>query len=179
MGQVIADLRINPKTRTPLGATLHAVGDDLAGTPGPKIVVFVTDGKETCKGDPEAEVARLVELGIEVTMNIVGLALEDPALKADMASWAARGGGVFFDAQDQESLLAAIAATLQAPFRVFDGDGALVASGVVGGAGVPLPVGTYRVEILSDPGTTVEAVEIPPGAGVVLTIPPEAPGGSG
>jgi hypothetical protein len=179
MSGVIADLRINPKTRTPLGATLHAVGEDLAGTPGPKIVVFVTDGKETCKGDPEAEVARLVELGIDVTMNIVGLALDDPALKADMQAWAAEGGGVFFDAQDQESLLAAVAATLQAPFRVFDRDGTLVVSGVVGGAGVTLPVGTYRVEVLSEPLVTFEPVEVPPGTGVVLTVPPETLGTSG
>ena len=170
MDRVIADLPLHRKTRTPLGATLHAVGDDLAGRPGPKLVVFVTDGKETCKGDPAAEVERLVELGVDVTMNIVGFALEDPALKADMESWAAAGGGVFFDAQDQESLLAGIAAALRAPFRVYDRDGALVARGVVGGAPVELPAGTYRVEVLAEPPATFEAVEVAPGEGVVVEV---------
>ena len=172
MDQVIADLPLHRKTRTPLGATLHAVGDDLAERPGPKIVVFVTDGKETCKGDPEAEVERLVELGIDVALNIVGFALEDEALKSDMESWAAAGGGVFFDAQDQDSLLAGIAAALQAPFRVYDSDSVLVRSGVVGGAGVDLPVGTYRVEVLSEPPVTFEAVAVAPGEGVRLEVPP-------
>ena len=171
MSRVIGDLRINRETRTPLGATLHAVGDDLADRPGPKIVVFVTDGKETCKGDPEAEVARLVDLGVDVALNIVGFALEDPALKADMASWAATGGGVFFDAQDQETLLAGIAAALQAPFRVYDRDDVLVGSGVAGGPDVELPPGTYRVEVLSEPLATYDEVVVAPGEGVVIEIP--------
>ena len=173
MDQVIAELPLHRKTRTPLGATLHAVGDDLAGHEGPKIVVFVTDGKETCKGDPAAEVERLVELGVDVTMNIVGFALDDPALKADMESWATAGGGVFFDAQDQEGLLAGVAATLRAPYRVFDPAGALVASGVVGGDQVELPPGRYRVEVLTDPILVLEDVVIP--AGESRTIQLEAP----
>jgi hypothetical protein len=170
MDRVIAELPLHRKTRTPLGATLHAVGDDLAAHEGPKIVVFVTDGKETCKGDPAAEVERLVELGVDVTMNIVGFALEDPALKADMESWAAAGGGVFFDAQDEESLLAGIAAALRAPFRVHGRDGLLVASGVVGGPPVELPAGTYRVEVLAEPPAAFEAVEVSPGEGVVIEV---------
>ena len=54
MSRVIEGLRIDRETRTPLGATLHAVGDGtLASRDGPRLVVLVTDGKETCKGDPE------------------------------------------------------------------------------------------------------------------------------
>jgi hypothetical protein len=132
----------------------------------------VTDGKETCKGDPGAEVDRLVELGIEVALNIVGFALDDDALKADMESWATAGGGVFFDAQDEEGLLAGIAAALRAPYRIHDLDGALVASGVVGGAPVALPTGTYRVEVLTDPPLTIDAVEMAPGGEVTLEVPP-------
>jgi hypothetical protein len=173
MDQVIAELPLHRKTRTPLGATLHAVGDDLADHEGPKIVVFVTDGKETCKGDPAAEVERLVELGVDVALNIVGFALEDEALKADMEAWAQAGGGVFFDAQDQEGLLAGIAAALRAPYRVFDPAGALVADGVVGGPALELPPGRYRVEVLSAPPVTFEEAVVPVGAGLVLEVEPE------
>jgi len=175
MGHVINGLRINRKTRTPLGVTLHAVGDDLADRPGPKIVVFVTDGKETCKGDPEAEVVRLDELGVEVALNIVGFALDDPVLKADMESWATAGGGVFFDAQDQQTLLDGIAAALRAPFRVYDLDGTQVASGVVGGEALELPAGTYRLEVLTDPLATFDEVVVSPAAGLVIEIEPAAP----
>jgi Mg-chelatase subunit ChlD len=170
MDRVIAELPLHRKTRTPLGATLHAVGDDLAAHEGPKIVVFVTDGKETCKGDPAAEVERLVELGVDVALNIVGFALEDPALKADMEAWAEAGGGVFFDAQDQDSLLAGIAAALQAPFRVYDATGTLITDGVVGGPPVELPPGAYRVEVLSAPPVTFEEAIVPVGAGLRLEV---------
>ena len=90
-----------------------------------------------------------------------------------MEAWATAGGGVFFDAQDQESLLAGIAATLRAPYRVFDRDGALVASGVVGGSPVELPTGTYRVEVLSTPPATFEAVTLAPGETVSLEVEPD------
>ncbi len=65
------------------------------------MVVLVTDGQETCKGDPAEEVQRLSALGLEATINIVGLALDDEELKASMEGWAELGGGTFFDAQDR------------------------------------------------------------------------------
>ena len=116
-----------------------------------------------------------MELGVDVALNIVGFALEDPALKADMESWAAAGGGVFFDAQDQETLLAGIAAALRAPFRVYDSDGLLVADGVVGGPALDLPPGHYRVEVLSAPPATFEEVVVPVGAGLRLEVGGEEP----
>ena len=129
-----------------------------AASTGPRVVVVVTDGAENCKGDPAAAVQSLVDAGFDTTVNIVGFALDDEDLKASMASWAELGGGVFFDAQDQAGLSSAIASTLQAPFRVLDATGAVVARGVVGGPPVEVPVGTYRVEVLTDPLTTFDAV---------------------
>ncbi len=49
MARVIGRLKIKG-AKTPIGATLHVVADDLGLRPGPKVVVLVTDGKETCKG---------------------------------------------------------------------------------------------------------------------------------
>ena len=103
-------------------------------------------------------------------MNIVGLALVDADLKARMEGWAAITGGSFFDAQDPEGLSAGIAAALQAPFAVYDKAGEKVAAGVVGGPSLPLPPGTYRVEVLSDPPIVFDDVRIGPGEGVELTV---------
>ena len=141
-----------------------------------QVVVFVTDGKETCKGDPAAEVERLVELGVDVTINIVGFALEDPALKADMESWAAAGGGVFFDAQDQESLLAGIAAALRAPFRVYDRRRRarrLRRRRRPRPSSCP-PAPTGSRSSASRPPRSRRSMS--PGTGVVLTVPPETLG---
>jgi hypothetical protein len=39
--------------KTPLAAALERVATDLGGVDGPKIVVLVTDGEETCGGNPQ------------------------------------------------------------------------------------------------------------------------------
>jgi Mg-chelatase subunit ChlD len=38
--------------KTPLAAALERVAADLSEVDGPKIVVLVTDGEETCGGNP-------------------------------------------------------------------------------------------------------------------------------
>ena len=130
----------------------------------------MTDGEETCKGDPAAEVQRLRDLGLEATINIVGLALDDEKLKAQMEGWAEVGGGTFFDAQDQDSLVAGVAAALRAPYRVYDQAGAVVASGIIGGPAVPVPTGVYRVEVLSDPVQVFTDIDLDPGETAELTV---------
>ncbi|MEJ7901912.1 MAG: VWA domain-containing protein, partial [Thermomicrobiales bacterium] len=54
MAQTIANLPIVNLVRTPIGAALESVAVDLGPGDGPKIVVLVTDGEETCDGDPAA-----------------------------------------------------------------------------------------------------------------------------
>lgn len=163
-------IRIGPGTRTPLARAIEAAGADIGSVEGPRIVVVVTDGAESCKGDPEAAVRGLVEAGFDTTVNIVGLALDDEALKEQMAGWAVAGGGTFFDAQDQAGLSAGMAAALRAPYRVYDDEGALVGQGIVGDAAVTVQPGTYRVEVLSEPPIVIEGVEIAPGAASTLTV---------
>jgi hypothetical protein len=170
MAARIARVRIAKGTKTPLGATLHQVGSDLAGVHGPAVVVLVTDGQETCKGDPAAEARALVGQGLDVRLNIVGFAIDDPALQADIARWAALGHGASYQAGDARQLGAAIARALAAPFRVLDQEGVPVAGGTVGGDPVPVPPGTYRVEVLTDPVATFEAVVVASGAGVDLVL---------
>ncbi|HET7055450.1 MAG TPA: VWA domain-containing protein, partial [Thermomicrobiales bacterium] len=131
--------------RTPIGASLEQVANDLAGVDGPKIVVLVTDGEETCGGDPAAAIQSLIDQGIDVQVNIVGFALDDDALRAQFRDWARIGNGSYFDATNAEELDQAIAKAVLAPFRVLDADGNVVASGTVGGDPVELPAGTYTV----------------------------------
>ena len=45
------------RAKTPIGASLLAAKDDLAGVEGPATVVLVTDGEETCEGDPPAAIS--------------------------------------------------------------------------------------------------------------------------
>ncbi|MFV2062814.1 MAG: VWA domain-containing protein, partial [Chloroflexota bacterium] len=167
--KLVSKLSAPKKVRTPLGAAIAAVADDLGEVEGARIVVLVTDGDETCGGDPDAAIEALKASGIDVNVNIVGFALEDQALKDQMAAWAAAGGGNYYDASIADELAASLAQALAAPFRVYTaGTDEPLASGTVGGAGVLLEPGTYRVEVLSDPLVVFEDVIIEGGTDATL-----------
>jgi hypothetical protein len=156
--------------KTPLGTALERVAADLSEVDGPKIVVLVTDGEETCGGNPQRAIRELVNQGIDVRVNIVGFAVDDEGLKEQFEEWARIGGGRFFDAACADELGEAIAAALQPPFEVRDTAGAVIGSGVVDGDAVRVPPGTYAVEIRSDPPRDFADVVVGNGEELVLSL---------
>ncbi len=171
VNEIIAGIEAKNLAKTPIAASLRLVAEDLATATGQKVVVLVTDGEETCDGDPGAEIAALRAQGIDVRVNIVGFAIDDPALQATFEEWAALGGGAYFNANNAGELDTAVSQALAAPFRVLNATGVEVARGVVNGDTVDLPAGSYRVEILTEP-TQQLPVTIPGGASVTLSIEP-------
>ena len=135
-------------------------------------MILVTDGEETCGGDPAAEIKALRAQGIDVRINIVGFDVDDAALQATFAQWAELGGGFYFNASNAKELDAAVASALRAPFRVLDASGAIVASGVVNGAPLNLSAGVYTVEVLTEPVRRYEQVKVEGGQPVQLTVNP-------
>lgn len=133
--------------KTPIAASLAATSEDLAAAAGPRVVVLVTDGEETCGGDPEAEIAALRAQGVQVTVNIVGFAVDDSAVAATLAAWAAQGGGRYLPAGDEAGLAAAMDQAVLEGFAVRDATGKTVAEGQVGGDPVSLPAGVYQVDV--------------------------------
>jgi Mg-chelatase subunit ChlD len=136
--------------KTPIGDSLLRVKEDLAGAKGPAVVVLVTDGEETCDGDPKAAIETLRAAGFDVRVNIVGFAIDELALKETFETWARAGGGSYFDAADAAGLSSAFRASLRLPYEV-EQDDKVIAAGVVNGDALELPPGTYQVEILSNP----------------------------
>jgi hypothetical protein len=136
--------------KTPIGDSLTRVKQDLAGTKGAAIVVLVTDGEETCGGDPKAAIQSLRAAGFDVRVNIVGFAVDELALKEQFETWARVGGGTYFDAADGAALGRAIRASLRLPYEV-EKDGTVVATGAVNGDALELPPSRYQVKILSNP----------------------------
>ena len=134
------------RAKTPIGASLLAVKDDLAAVEGPATVVLVTDGEETCDGDPPAAIDALKRAGIDVRVNIVGFAIDDLALKETFEAWARAGGGRYVEADDGAELAEAMSSSLKRSFEVLDGE-RVVATGTVNGDPVTLVVGTYRVRL--------------------------------
>lgn len=145
---------------TPLAASIDAVADDLKDAAGPKIVVLVTDGEETCvDGNPNAPLTSIVNLratGIDVRINIVGYAIDDEALADRFQQWARAGGGDYYPANDAAGLQKSIEKALSIPYRVTNAHGKEMATGVVGDPGHALPVGKYTVELQRQPTQTIE-----------------------
>ena len=146
--------------RTPIGDSLALVADDLDDADGQKLIILITDGEETCDGDPAGAIADLKEAGHDVRINIVGFAIDDAALKAEFESWARMGGGLYFNASSAEELESALQEAMRPKFQVLDGTGAIIAAGTTGGEALELPAGTYSLKVLTSPVQTFNDVTI-------------------
>ena len=133
--------------KTPIAATLQQAGGDLAGKPGPSLIILLTDGEETCDGDPAAVISSLRNSGLDVRVNIVGFAIDELMLRESFASWAALGGGQYIDARNAAELSAGLSSAIERSFEVFGADGKQVASGLVNGLAVELLPGEYRLQL--------------------------------
>lgn len=96
--------RLIPYGYTPIADSLFKAGDDLQAVEADsRMIILITDGEETCGGDPIATAKHLCEMGIELETNIIGFDLE-PAT-ADLMRKAAKAGcGSYVDAQNAREL---------------------------------------------------------------------------
>jgi hypothetical protein len=146
--------------KTPIGQSLALVANDLETATGQKIIILVTDGEETCEGNPQAEIEKLKQEGFDVRVNIVGFAIEDEALKATFSRWAELGGGLYFNATSGEELGDAMRQALETKFNVLNSAGEVVAAGMTNGDPVSVPAGSYTVRVLTTPPLVFEDVRL-------------------
>jgi Mg-chelatase subunit ChlD len=149
--------------KTPIGASLLKVRDDLKGVEGPMLVVLVTDGEETCGGDPKAAIQALRSAGLDVRVNIVGFAVDEVVLKETFREWARVGNGGYFDAQNGEQLKNAMRATLRPTYQVLAG-ARVMTTGTVNGDPIEIPPGNYKGRVLGAPARDIGEVAVEGGA---------------
>lgn len=170
MTATIADIEPQFDANTAIAASLDQVPSDMADATGKVIVVLLTDGQETCNGDPAASIQALIDQGFDVRVDIVGLDIADPALQAEFRRWADITGGQYYGAASSDSLISALSRSLGITYLVQDEDGNGVAVGIIGGDALDLPPGTYTINILSAPDIQLEPVTITVGETVEVTI---------
>ena len=158
MMQRISQVNAKNLAKTPIADSLAKVAEDLKSVKGKKVVILVTDGEETCDGDPAKVIADLKAQGIDIRVNIVGFAIDDRALKEEFKRWASIGNGSYFDARDQRSLDAAVKKALQVPFKVYDKQGKILAKSTVGAEPIILPEGKYKIVIESAQPVVYEGI---------------------
>jgi hypothetical protein len=159
----IAGLEPKNGAKTAIGASLDLVAADLRAVQGERLVILLTDGEETCGGDPAAAIEKLRKAGTSVRVNIVGLAIDDAKLAETFKHWADAGGGAYFDAKGAEALNEGMAKAMRPTFEVVDAQGAVVAEGLAGGDAVRVMPGNYTVRLAGRKGAgqsvTVKAKE--------------------
>ncbi|MGA8205788.1 MAG: hypothetical protein WB812_14810 [Woeseiaceae bacterium] len=165
----IAGINAMNLARTPIADSLAAVRGDLGGA-SEAVIVLVTDGEETCDGDPAKVIDALQAAGFHINLNIVGFAIDDAELAARFESWAARASGRYFAANDQGGLSDALEVALRVPFTVYDQGGNKVAEGEVGGDPVELEQGIYRVQVRTATPRTFENVAVEGESEVTLKL---------
>ncbi|MBD3894791.1 VWA domain-containing protein [Halomonas sp. ML-15] len=159
--EVVDNIQAINLARTPLAASLDAVLDDLDGyEEQPRLVVMLTDGEETCDGDVAASVDALIEDGVGVRLNIVGFHIDEIGLQAEFERFAARSGGEYFDSHDGDELMAGLAQSLAATWRVLDAEGDEVARGRVDDDPIELDVGEYALVVETQAGEQRRAFSV-------------------
>ena len=169
----IASLR--PLGQTPIAYALNQAGRDFGSRNDDRAVVLVTDGIESCGGDPVQAARELRDQGIIV--HVIGFGLGSVADEdtASLQSIAYASGGHYVTAGSADELKAALVQTVATAYSVYKGS-TQVASGSLGSdKPLYLPEGKYRVELHSSPPQSM-AVSLAPRDSVTLTL--EKAGGS-
>ncbi len=163
----INGIRPQNLARTPIAMALEAAAEDLADFDSVKRIVVLSDGEETCDGDPGAIIARLRSEGITTRIDIIGFQIDDPVLSAQFEAWAKAGGGEYWDADGADNLAHALEQAARPAVRVTAHDGEVFTT-LIGAPDLSLPPGRYLVEV---EGTQegVEA-EIRPGETTIIAL---------
>jgi len=95
--------RINPKGMTPLTASIDRAVEALRSAEGETTIVLVSDGKETCEGDPCAAARRAKEAGMLLVIDVIGFDVGDEE-RAQLACIAEVTGGRYYPAKNASEL---------------------------------------------------------------------------
>ncbi|MDJ0879426.1 MAG: VWA domain-containing protein, partial [Halieaceae bacterium] len=160
---------LSPRGQTPLAYALSEAGNDFRDIDGDKAVVLVTDGIESCGGDPVAEASRLRDEGVAIHVIGFGIGSADDEDSASLDAIAQAADGRFFMAGSAEELKDALAGSVGTPFKIYDGI-RLVGSSVLGSdEPILLPEGQYLVELETSPPQEL-AVTLVPGEKLTVTL---------
>jgi len=143
---------VKPRGETPLVYSVLQAPADLKEAGGGTVIV-ITDGEESCHGDPTKAVAQLKASGLDITLNIVGFTTGQVVQK-QLGGFAQATGGRFYAADNGPALARALqmAAVDRFPYSVLDATGKEVAAGEAGSGTEELAPGEYTVVV--NAGTT-------------------------
>ncbi len=178
-----ATLGLKPRGRTPIAHALEAAAADLSAIRdeglGERVIVLVTDGIETCQGDPCAVARRLGGGPVGLRANVIGFGLDAGVDRASLKCVAEETGGIYADAADARALERELERAIRLTWDIVDASGAVAQVGTLEEPRAVLPVGRYRVRLGSRPGGRVlesALFDLPSGAEVIVRVNLDGPG---
>ncbi|SES20507.1 Ca-activated chloride channel family protein [Gracilibacillus ureilyticus] len=98
---------IEAKGWTPLAAAIEKVNELSSSLEGHVTIYIVSDGVETCDGDPVEAAATFADTADNKTVNIIGFQVDEEA-EAQLTKVAEAGEGEYYSADNGEELLSTI-----------------------------------------------------------------------
>jgi von Willebrand factor type A domain len=151
---------------TPIGLSLQQALGDLPPE-GPRSIVLVSDGEDTCAPPDPCQVAGEVRAeGVDLVIHTVGFALPDEASRTQLECIAEAGGGEFHDAATADELAETLAGVSEQEAARYEASGVAL-------AGAPIPrdaptgqVDTAHVDTMAGNEVRFYRFEIEPGSTV-------------
>src|SRR4051794_11429967 len=137
------------KGRTPIAYALERAAEDL-GSSGPRTIILVSDGKDTCQPPSPCQVAqRIARGGVEMRIQAIGFNV-DPEAKRELQCIAHAGGGVYADADNAAALREQLRTLSTRALRQYVPRGKPVRGGPDARHATPLVPGRYVDAMLPD-----------------------------
>ena len=106
---------LSPKGKTPLSASVKMAAEALKYTEDKSTVILISDGKETCDLDPCKIGTELEQLGVDLTVHVIGFDIKKIEDQAQLRCLAENTGGQFISADNASELSQALAVTVSEP----------------------------------------------------------------
>ncbi|MEV5646652.1 VWA domain-containing protein [Nocardia sp. NPDC052254] len=147
---------------TPIGTSLRTAAQSLPES-GPRSIVLVSDGEDTCAPPDPCEVAQeLNSKGAKIVVHAIGFGV-DEASRRQLTCIAQKTGGTYTDAVDGKSLGRILPRVSQAALRSYKPLGTPIA-GTAGYRDAPVATPGQYLDTIGQHDTKYYAIDVPQGA---------------
>ncbi len=160
---------LRPLGQTPIAFALNQASKDFGTLQDDRALVLVTDGIESCGGDPVQAARELREQGIVVHLIGFGMGSAADEDAASLHAVANASGGRYVTASSAEELKEALVQTVATSFSVFKGNMEVAHGSLGSDERYYLPEGNYRIELHSSPPREMP-ISLSPRDSVTLTL---------
>jgi hypothetical protein len=154
---------------TPIEYTLKRVRDDLERYDGPLEVLLVTDGQESCGGDPVKIASRIAGDNPDIAIHVLGFDINDAEAQQNLREIPRVANGTYISAETEFDFLQGLNVVARVPFIVYNSRGREIGDGLANRSTLSLEEGEYTVSV-PDLEIEDEPVTVERGRGTALEV---------